>query len=81
MELWITGLPFIPQVMLVLAVVVPASFLAAGVLDRLVGRVVALVFAAAGRRGKAEQPLAGQSGRRERGGEHDSTETASGGGN
>lgn len=44
-ELWIAGLPFIPQVILVLAVMIPACFGIAWVLDR----VLSAVFAAVGR--------------------------------
>lgn len=44
-ELWITGLPFIPQVALVLVTVVPLCFLVAAVLDRLMGRALELVAA------------------------------------
>lgn len=44
-ELWIAGLPFIPQVLLVLAVMIPACFGIAWMLDR----VLSAVFAAVGR--------------------------------
>lgn len=44
-ELWIAGLPFIPQVVLVLAVMIPACFGIAWMLDR----VLSAVFAALGR--------------------------------
>jgi hypothetical protein len=42
-ELWSTGLPFLAQVVLVLAVVAPLCALAARVLDRMVGLVSALL--------------------------------------
>jgi len=44
-ELWIAGLPFIPQVVLVLAVMIPVCFGIAWLLDR----VLSAVFAAVGR--------------------------------
>ncbi|WP_430333176.1 hypothetical protein [Rhodococcus sp. ACT016] len=44
-ELWVAGLPFIPQVVLVLAVMIPACFGIAWLLDR----VLSAVFAAVGR--------------------------------
>jgi hypothetical protein len=34
LELWIAGLPFVPQVLLILAVMVPVSFAIAGAVDR-----------------------------------------------
>ncbi|MBB3039027.1 hypothetical protein [Hoyosella altamirensis] len=36
-ELWIAGLPFVPQVVLVVAVMVPLCFVFATVLDRVMG--------------------------------------------
>lgn len=44
-ELWIAGLPFIPQVILVLAVMIPVCFGIAWVLDR----TLSAVFSAVGR--------------------------------
>lgn len=52
-ELWIAGLPFIPQVLLVLAVMIPACFGIAWVLDR----VLSAVFAAIGRAEPAESAV------------------------
>ncbi|RVW04850.1 hypothetical protein [Rhodococcus spongiicola] len=42
-ELWIAGLPFIPQVILVLAVMIPLCFGIAWVLDRFLSAVFVLV--------------------------------------
>lgn len=44
-ELWIIGLPFIPQVLVVLIVSIPLAALVARVLDPLVGGVLRLVAA------------------------------------
>lgn len=39
-ELWIAGLPFVPQVVLTLGVLIPLAGLAAAGLDRLVGLAI-----------------------------------------
>ncbi|WP_066904438.1 hypothetical protein [Millisia brevis] len=39
-ELWVAGLPFVPQVALTLGVLVPLAGLAAAGLDRLVGLAI-----------------------------------------
>lgn len=44
-ELWVISLPFIPQVLLVLVVVLPLCFAGAAGLDRVVGRVLDAVAA------------------------------------
>lgn len=49
-ELWTTGLPFLPQVVLVLVVVTPLCALAARGVDGAVGFVSALLTKAGGRR-------------------------------
>nr|WP_296772154.1 hypothetical protein [Rhodococcus sp. (in: high G+C Gram-positive bacteria)] len=50
-ELWITGLPFVPQSIVVLVVLVPAAFLLAWAFDRLLAGVLHLL----GRDGRAER--------------------------
>lgn len=50
-ELWITGLPFVPQSVVVLLVVVPAAFGFARVFDR----VLAVVLHALGRDARSER--------------------------
>ena len=42
-ELWITGLPFVPQSVVVLLVIVPTVFLLARVFDRLLAVVLRLL--------------------------------------
>lgn len=42
-ELWITGLPFIPQALVVLVVLVPAAFGLAVVFDRVLAAVLRLL--------------------------------------
>lgn len=42
-ELWVAGLPFIPQVVLVLAVMIPCCFGIAWLLDRALSAVFALL--------------------------------------
>lgn len=42
-ELWITGLPFVPQSIVVLLVIVPTAFLLARVFDRLLAVVLRLL--------------------------------------
>ncbi|WP_137723673.1 hypothetical protein [Prescottella subtropica] len=42
-ELWVAGLPFVPQVILVLAVMIPACFGIAWLLDRALSAVFTLV--------------------------------------
>lgn len=44
-ELWIIGLPFIPQVLVVLAVLIPVAVLVARLLDTLVGGGLRLLAA------------------------------------
>jgi len=44
-ELWIIGLPFIPQVLVVLAVLLPVAMLLARLLDTLVGGGLRLLAA------------------------------------
>lgn len=44
-ELWIIGLPFIPQVLVVLAVLIPVAVLVARLLDPLVGGMLRLLAA------------------------------------
>lgn len=39
-ELWITGLPFVPQSIVVLLVVVPAAFVLSGVFDWVLAKVL-----------------------------------------
>lgn len=46
-ELWIIGLPFIPQVLVVLAVLIPVAMLLARLLDTLVGGGLRLLAARA----------------------------------
>ncbi|MGV8872255.1 MAG: hypothetical protein ACOH2Q_06995 [Rhodococcus sp. (in: high G+C Gram-positive bacteria)] len=42
-ELWITGLPFVPQSIVVLLVIVPTAFLLARVFDRVLAAVLRLL--------------------------------------
>ncbi|WP_415976546.1 hypothetical protein [Rhodococcus sp. 077-4] len=42
-ELWVTGLPFVPQAVVVLLVIVPAAFLLARVFDRVLAVVLRLL--------------------------------------
>ncbi|MFI8565230.1 hypothetical protein ACIGGF_01530 [Rhodococcus sp. NPDC078407] len=42
-ELWVTGLPFVPQAIVVLLVLVPTAFLLARVFDRLLAVVLRLL--------------------------------------
>ncbi|WP_305091876.1 hypothetical protein [Prescottella sp. R16] len=42
-ELWVAGLPFVPQVILVLAVMIPACFGIAWLLDRALSAVFTLL--------------------------------------
>lgn len=42
-ELWVAGLPFVPQVALTLGVLVPLAAVAAAGLDRLVGLVIRVI--------------------------------------
>lgn len=42
-ELWVTGLPFVPQSVVVLLVIVPTAFLLARVFDRVLAVVLRLL--------------------------------------
>ncbi|MCW4355289.1 hypothetical protein ONR57_18450 [Hoyosella sp. YIM 151337] len=42
-ELWIAGLPFVPQVILVVSVMLPLCFFAATVLDKMLAPIVSRV--------------------------------------
>ncbi|MGO4202074.1 hypothetical protein AB4Z09_10005 [Rhodococcus sp. TAF43] len=52
-ELWVAGLPFIPQVVLVIVVMIPACFGIAWALDR----VLSALFAAVGRPDPADSDV------------------------